>query len=54
MEERTLESLVSLTIMKIAIVLRSGIRRIILLQFQMLNPELTLDGFEDILDWELQ
>ena len=48
-EEPILESPVSLAIMKRAIVLYSGMGRIVWLRFRTLHPGLTLDGFEDVL-----
>ena len=47
-------SLVSLAIMKRSIVLCSWPGRIMLLRFRMLHSGLILDGFEDVLDRELQ
>ena len=53
-EGLTLGCLVSLVVMKGAVVLRSGTSRVVLLCFRMLQPGLTLDVFKDILDRELQ
>ena len=40
--------------MERAVVLRSRTERIMLLWFLMLHPWLTLDGFKDVPEWELQ
>ena len=53
-EGLALESSVSLIIMDKAVILRSRMERIMLLRFQMLHLGLTLDGFKDVLDRELQ
>jgi len=53
-EGSTLGSPVSLEIMERAVVLRFGTGSILLLRFQTLHPGLTLDGFEDVLNRELQ
>ena len=53
-EGPTLRSLVSLAAMKGAVVFRSGIGMAVWLRFRTLHPGFTLDGFEDILNRELQ
>jgi len=52
-ERPTLRSLVSFAVMKGAVVFRSGASKVVLLCFWTLIPGLTLDGFKDVLDWEL-
>ena len=54
MEGPALKSLVSLVIIEGAVVIRSETSRVVLLWFRALYPGLTLEGFKDILDRELQ
>ena len=51
MEGPTLRSLVSLAVIEEVIVLHSGTSRVVLPCFWALH--LTLDGLEDVLDWEI-
>ena len=53
-EGSALRSSVSLTVVEGTIVSCSGTSRVAYFCLQTLHPGLTLDGFKDILDWELQ
>jgi len=53
-ERSTLGSLMPLAIMERAVILHSGSGKIVLLWLLMLHPRLIVDGFEDVLDRELQ
>jgi len=48
------ESLVSLALMEGAVVFRFEMSRIMRLRFRTLHLGLTFDGFEDVMDWEIQ
>ena len=53
-EGLTLRSLVSLAVVKRTIVSRSRTSRVMCFCLRMLHPGLSLDGFKDVLNWELQ
>ena len=48
-----MKSLVSLAVVEGIVVSHSGISRVLCFYLWTFHPKLTLDGFKDVLDWEL-